>query len=150
MIKVMKQTNSYIKEINEITAQIIELYESWAKQKNIQYSHFLVLYVLIEQEKVTQKQLSERCHLIKQTVNVITKNLLNEGYISFEQSPDNKKEKLITLTRTGYLYAHSVVDELLEIEEAVAEKAGTETLQLLISSNRTFKEILQKEMEKFD
>lgn len=40
-------------------------------QKVIQYSHFLVLYVLAEHEHITQKQVSGRIHPFKQTVNVI-------------------------------------------------------------------------------
>lgn len=144
----MEKINEYISQINHVNAKIINLYEQWVKQKGIQYSHFLVLYALIEEEKMTQKQIGERCHLIKQTVNAIVKSLQAEEYITLEKSENNKKEKWISLTDKGNAYAHSIIDDLFLIEESVSKRVGKQQLETMIEINHQFKDILEDEMKK--
>lgn len=142
----MKKPDRYIQKINQNNAEITELYEQWAKQKGIQYSHFLVLYALVENDNITQKQISERTHLIKQTVNVIIQSFQKKGYITLAQDTDNRKEKRIFLTDEGKVFAHSIIDEILTLEEKVAEQMGSQALQQMANVTELFKETLQKEM----
>lgn len=55
-------------------AQGTALYVKYAELRRVSYSELMVLYMLLEAGRLTQRELSLRCELTKQTVNQTVKN----------------------------------------------------------------------------
>lgn len=142
----MKNTYT-LEDLNAANSRIINLYCQWVKKKGINYNTFLVLYVLYASDGVSQKYLSSRCHIIKQTVNNIVKSLDEAGYLKVETSSNNYKEQSITLNTKGKKYAKSILSELLEIEEHVVTRFGKENISQMAELSIQFGDLLQKEMQ---
>ncbi len=135
-----------IAEFNEASSQVVSLYCEWVKSKGMNYNEFLMYYILLEGNK-TQKQLSMRTHLIKQTVNNIVKSMLENGFVILKENPDNYKEKYVELTEKGRKKAHEVADEIIEIENRTVRKMGEDKIQQLVSLSQMFGDILKEEMK---
>lgn len=118
--KQMKQMNSAISRITEIYAQ-------WAKLKGISYSMLMVLYSINDLEVCTQKDICLSWMLPKQTVHSVLVSLDKNGYVKIEQSEKNKKEKNISFTEKGYIFANDILDGICRIEEKVIESMGEKT-----------------------
>ena len=118
--KQMKQMNSAISRITEIYAQ-------WAKLKGISYSMLMVLYSINDLEVCTQKDICLSWMLPKQTVHSVLVSLDKSGYVKIEQSEKNKKEKNISLTEKGKIFANDILDGICRIEEKVIESMGEKT-----------------------
>ena len=71
------------------------LYDEYAKRHGLLMKTLLVLNVLYyAPSSMTQKEICQKTFNSKQTVNLIIKNLLKDGYITLEEDPQNKKNKL--------------------------------------------------------
>lgn len=138
--------NKALNELNQANSRVITLYCEWCKNKGINYHTFIVIYALYEKDGRTQKELSQRTHLIKQTINNIIKSLDAEGYLRIENSKDNYKEKLISLNEKGKKYAKEVLNELLEIESKVTKEMSEEKIQEMADLSNQFGDLLQKYM----
>lgn len=140
------QTIEEIQQINEVNSRIVSLYCAYTKQKGIHYNEFLMYYILLEGKK-TQKELSQRTHLIKQTVNNIIQAMKQEGYVDFQEVPHNNKQKYVVLTILGETKAHEIIDSVLEIEKRCVDKMGKENLEQLIRLSNQFANTLKEEMK---
>lgn len=118
--KQMKQMNSAISRITEIYAQ-------WAKLKGISYSMLMVLYSINDLEVCTQKDICLSWMLPKQTVHSVLVSLDKNGYVKIEQSEKNKKEKNISFTEKGYIFANDILYGICQMEEKVLESMGEKT-----------------------
>lgn len=118
--KQMKQMNSAISRITEIYAQ-------WAKLKGISYSMLMVLYSINDLEVCTQKDICLSWMLPKQTVHSVLVSLDKSGYVKIEQSEKNKKEKNISFTEKGKIFANDILYGICRIEEKVIESMGEKT-----------------------
>ena len=118
--KQMKQMNSAISRITEIYAQ-------WAKLKGVSYSMLMVLYSINDLEICTQKDICLYWILPKQTVHSVLVSLDKKGYVKIEQSEKNKKEKNISFTEKGKIFANDILDGICRIEEKVIESMGEKT-----------------------
>ena len=72
-MRTIEKISQSIADINQANSRVINLYCEWVKAKGL-------LYILLEGNK-TQKQLSLRTHLIKQTVNNIVKSMMEDGFV---------------------------------------------------------------------
>ena len=69
------------------------LYDEYAKNNGILMNTFLVLNVLFyEKDGITQKEICKRTFESKQTVNLIVKSLLKDGYVTLEDRALAKKK----------------------------------------------------------
>lgn len=146
LFKIMDM-NSALNDLNQANSRIITLYCDWCKKKGLNYHTFIVLYALYEKDGRTQKELSSRTHLIKQTINNIVKALDSEGYLIIRSSEDNYKEKCISLNEKGRKYADGVLKELLKIEDAVIKEMGEKKIQEMADLSKHFGNLLQKNMQ---
>ena len=68
------------------------LYDEYAKNNGILMNTFLVLNVLFyEKDGITQKEICKRTFESKQTVNLIVKSLLKDGYVTLEENTEDKR-----------------------------------------------------------
>lgn len=75
------------------------LYDEYAKNNGILMNTFLVLNVLFyEKDGITQKEICKRTFESKQTVNLIVKSLLKDGYVTLEENTEDKRNKTVKMT----------------------------------------------------
>ena len=84
-------------------SHIDSAFDQWIKQQNTNYNTFAVLYTLATEGSRTQKYIGEEWSLPKQTVSGTCKTLAEQGLLTFHESEQDKRERLLSLTELGYL-----------------------------------------------
>ncbi|MCP1661130.1 MarR family winged helix-turn-helix transcriptional regulator [Neisseria perflava] len=133
-------------EIGRLMAQILTLYEQWAKQQGLNYNTLAVLYVLATEGRRTQKQIGESWHLPKQTVFSICRQLKEQGYVDFAQDNPDKREKSVFLTDSGQAYAQPFAEKMRALENAAFARFGVREAQQLITELRRLADLLNEAM----
>nr|WP_260337754.1 helix-turn-helix domain-containing protein [Pasteurella testudinis] len=106
------------------------LYEEWSKLQGLSFNSVMVLYFIRENtEHCTQKMISQKWLIPKQTVNMILKDLEKRGFILLVPLPSDKRNKHIQFTRAGEEYAESIVSELRKKELFAMERIGIERIK---------------------
>ena len=117
---------NHIEELNHYYAvwqETNHVYEEWAKRHGISACCLLTLISINEGGKqCTQKNISQRWSIPKQTVNMILKDLQNKKYVDLIPMQEDKRNKQIQFTVTGKEYADTILSELRKAEFAVIEK----------------------------
>lgn len=141
------QIREQIKLVNVALSGTLDLYRIWAKKYQLNYNALVILYTLHDYKECTQKQICEWWALPKQTVHGILLDFEKKGYIKMKANMENKREKIITFTESGELFASNVLDKLHRMEENVMMKLGEEKRKQLIESNTKYYELLKEEIE---
>lgn len=113
-----------IKLVNIAISGTLNLYRIWAKKHQLNYNALLILYTLNDYKKCTQKQICDWWALPKQTVHGILLDFERQGYITITANAENKRERLIAFTKSGELFASSVLDKLHQMEETAMYMLG--------------------------
>ena len=101
------------------------VYEGWAKEQGLSVNMVWVLYALCEEGTVhTQKEIAQQWLLPKQTVNTILKDLAQQGWVTAQPLPEDRRNKRIDLTPEGRRFAEGIVGSLQERELHVLEQLG--------------------------
>ena len=107
-------------------------YEKYAKSKGLTYLSLMVLEEIYELgDGCTQKQISDDTHYPKQSINLVVKSFLDDGYIELKELPENRKNKGIALTDKGRHFCDDVIVPLLwQEEQAIVEIGEAESREL--------------------
>ena len=115
------------------------IYEEWAKKHGLSYNELLFLYSLHEDDdECTQRDISQRWFIPKQTINTILKDFERKGYARLSSSADDKRNKLIKLTPEGMEYAKGIIEELRTKELHVMQEMGTIRIREMNDSQELF------------
>lgn len=133
--------------VNIAISSTLDLYRIWAKKNHINYNALLILYTLDDYQECTQKQICMWWALPKQTVHGILIELEKQGYLHMKENEKNKRERLISFSEAGRVYADAILKPLHEMEERAMEKLGEEVSQQLIQSNMAYYKALKEEVE---
>lgn len=136
-----------IKLVNTALSGTLDLYRIWAKRHNLNYNALVILYTLDDYKVCTQKQICEWWALPKQTVHGILLEFEKKEYITMIENAENKRERLISFTKQGEVYASSILKKLHKMEEMAMEKLGDEQRNLLIACNNNYYELLKEEIK---
>lgn len=99
----------------------------------------LVVNVLFyAKDGMTQTDICQRTFQSKQTVNLIIKNLLAEGYVTVTEVPENKRNKIVRMTEAGQVYCEKVVRHITWAEDRAMSMFTAEEQKRLIDLSRTF------------
>ena len=121
------------------------MYGNWAKEHGLSLNSTMVLYSFYEDmETCTQKTISQKWVIPKQTVNAILKDFEKQGFVEFVPMAEDRRNKYIKLTETGKVYVDTIISELRRIELFAAEQMGTEHMESLISNLGKFIELFRK------
>lgn len=108
------------------------MYEKWSAEQGLSYNAVLVLCSFYESEGAsTQKRISERWNIPKQTVHTILKDFQKKGYVALLSDREDKRNKPVRLTESGEQYAKEIMDRLRERELYVIQKMGLENMKSL-------------------
>ena len=115
------------------------LYDEYAKRHGMLMKTLLVVNVLFyAKEGMTQKEICQRTFHSKQTVNLIIKNLLADGYVTAAEMPENKRNKIVRMTDAGRAYCEKVVRHITWAEDTAMSLFTPEEQKQLIDLSRTF------------
>ena len=104
-----------------------EAYEAYAKANGLTYLSLCILTEIVEEgNDCTQKRISEVTRYPKQTVNLIVKSFLENGWVELRETAENRKLKRITLTQAGQAFCARVVKPLLQKEALAMTEMGEE------------------------
>ena len=108
------------------------LYYEYAKRNGLLMKTLLVLNALYyAKDGMKQKEITERTFQSKQTVNLIIKNLLADGYVTVAESPENKRNKIVELMDSGRVYAKEPVVHITWAEDTAMSMFTPEEQELL-------------------
>lgn len=136
-----------IKLVNIALSGTLDLYRIWAKKHQLNYNALVILYTLNDYKECTQKQICDWWALPKQTVHGILLDFEKKGYITITANTENKRERLISFTEGGEIFASSILEKLYQMEENAMYKLGEEKRKQLIESNTQYYELLKGEIE---
>ena len=119
------------------------LYDEYAKRNGMMMKTLLVVNVLFydafyHKGGMTQKEICQRTFQSKQTVNLITKNLLAENYVTVAEVPGNKRNKLVQMTEAGQAYCEKIVRRITWAEDTAMSMFTPEQQRQLVDLSRTF------------
>lgn len=86
--------------------------------------------------------------LPKQTVNSCIKDLKDKNYVLLQANPQDKREKIVTLTEPGILFSKDKLDSLFRIEEFICRNISSENFVQAIETRELFNTLFEKEMER--
>lgn len=115
------------------------MYEEWSKEQGESMNGYLILYSFYDEtEPPTQKSISQRWMIPKQTVNTILKDYMQKGFIEAVSMPEDKRNKLLKLTVQGKAYADEIIGKLQEKELFVMQELGIENMVKMNDIMETF------------
>lgn len=121
------------------------VYEEWAKSHGMSVNSLLVLSAIHEGgNDCTQRKISQRWMIPKQTINMILKEFEQKGLVELLPMQEDKRNKLIQFTPAGDEYADGIISKLRKAELYVIEEMGIERIKLLNDNMALFVELFSK------
>lgn len=139
-----------IDRIYEAVQKINQVYDIWAVSHGLTLYEMQMYYEMLRSDNqvMTQKNLCQKLDAPKTSINSIIKRQLQTGYIELHINPQNKREKVISLTKAGKDFAQKLVNPLLKYENEAAAMLDDEELEIAIAVQNRFADILLEKVEK--
>lgn len=99
-----------------VSNMITRKYKPLLDELDLTYTQYIVMMVLWEEEKVNEKLLCETLCLKSNTVTPLLKKLESKGYVKRGKDPEDERNLVITLTKTG----KALKDKALEVPKGMA------------------------------
>ncbi len=122
-------------------------YEEYAKSVGLSYTGLFLLTTLYETENCTQKLLSEKCFLPKQTVNAVVTAFYKKGWLRMQELPEDRRNKTLHFTEVGIAEAERILQRVYKSEQAAMSELSPEEQQCLVSLTRRYVTACRIQME---
>lgn len=126
---------AFIEQLNQYYAVWQEynyVYEEWAKAHGLSVNSLLVLCAIHDGgDDCTQKKISQRWLIPKQTINMVFKDFERRGFVELFPLPEDKRNKVIRFTKAGKEYADTIISKLRKAELFAVEEIGIERMKQL-------------------
>lgn len=140
-IQFMEQLNQYYTAWQEWNC----MYEEWAKTNGLSANSLLVLSAIYNsKEECTQKKISQRWLVPKQTVNMILKDFEKQGLVELSPMRTDKRRKTICFTPKGKEYAKTILSKLRKVEMNAIDEMGIERMKRFNEDAALFVKLLGK------
>lgn len=126
------------------TNRCIGVYYEIAKKMGIKENTLLLLDILSDKKQHSQKQICDDWHIPRTTLNTIIKECVRSGYIVL-LAQSNSKEKLISLTESGQIFADNATRTMKEAVQRSMEKIQKEYSTDFIMVFEKYVEYLENE-----
>ena len=103
-----------------------------------------VLYALVFDDGMTQREICDVYDMPKQTVNNIVRRLVSKGLALANASEGNRKNKPVYLTQKGAAYAEELLAPLNEFEFRVMDEMGEDAYVLLVELTEQYADAIEK------
>ena len=132
------------------------LYDAYAKRHGMLMKTLLVVNLLFYDQfygkgGMTQAEICQKTFQSKQTVNLIVKNLLAEGYATVTEAAEDRRNKLVQMTEAGSARYEKVIRHITWAEDTAMSLFSPEEQKQLVDLSRTFTKnltrLVNQEME---
>lgn len=121
------------------------MYDAYAKRHGMLMKTLLVVNVLFyAPDGLTQRDICGKTFQSKQSVNLVVKNLLADGYVTVTEIPENKRTKVVRMTESGRAYCEEVVRHITWAEDTAMSMFTVDEQKQLVELSRTFTHNLEK------
>lgn len=121
------------------------MYEEWAKAQGLSLNGLLILYSVCEDgPSCTQKQISQKWCIPKQTVHAVLKEFEAKGYMKLIPAVSDRRNKEIQLTSRGRAFGKQILSKLHAMEAYAMEQMGLETMKEMNDQFARFMELFRK------
>lgn len=139
---------AFIEQLNQYYAVWQEynyVYEEWAKAHGLSVNSLLVLCAIHDGgDDCTQKKISQRWLIPKQTINMVFKDFERRGFVELFPLPEDKRNKVIRFTKAGKEYADTIISKLRKAELFAVEEIGIERMKQLNENMALFVKFFSK------
>ncbi len=135
----------YSEKLWQIHIGVSGFYNEYAKSVGLTLAEFKVLAILYTTENSTQAKITQLAYLPKQTVNAIIKGFLKKELIELIESPTDKRNKVLSFTKNGYMYANNLISKAKELEYNALSSIGEEKINTLIETMTMYRDNLKVE-----
>lgn len=115
-----------IRRMMIVVNRIDGIYDLMAAKLGIKLNMICLLYALDDGSPHSQRQLSEDWLLPRTTLNTITKECIERGYVTLAPIPGKRREKNILLTAEGRAYARDCLDKIYRAEDEAFARSQIE------------------------
>ena len=135
-----------IEKLGRVLANIRQVYIQWAKEYEVSYTTFAILYSVYCHEQYTQKEVCEVWNLAKQTVSNQCNELMDQGLLNIVQNDANRRQKILSLTERGRAFARPFSEGMRRAETQAFAALGEETGGRLIEGAERFYAVFEQEV----
>lgn len=139
---------AFIEQLNQYYAvwqKYNYVYEEWAKAHGLSVNSLLVLCAIHDGgNDCTQKKISQRWLIPKQTINMVFKDFERRGFVELFPLPEDKRNKVIRFTKAGKEYADTIISKLRKAELFAVEEIGIERMKQLNENMALFVKFFSK------
>lgn len=138
--------NDSIISMNKALSRINGLYQKWFQTRTLNSYLIQTLNALFMEPDLTQKEISDKYQIPRQTVNNAIQALKKEGYVELIQNENDKRWKKILFTEKGQKYAEETVLPLLTLDQKIAKRMGTTKYHQFITLLQEYGDSLEHEI----
>ncbi len=121
------------------------LYADWARSRGLSYYELLVILSLTGAGSCcTQKEICRTWQLPKQTVNTILRSLTERALVELSPAPEDRRNKIISLTPEGGKALGRIAADLQAHECAAWKRMGDGLGDQLIEAMMRFNQFFQE------
>lgn len=133
-----------MKKLTAIYDQVDAVYMRIAAAHGLSFNALMMLYLLDDDPRLTQKKACDALYLPKSSVHSILTGLMQQGLV--ELTPGgNKKEKYIAVTPEGQKLLEKILAETDKIESAALEAVPDQELTRLLDTAQALAGRLQQQ-----
>ena len=97
-----------------------DCYSRWARKHGLNSTLLFCLYIIVfNPQPPSPGEIAQKLSLSKQTVNSALDLLERRGYLTREEAPNNKRSRLVILTPAGELFAKTLLNDFVQMEDQV-------------------------------
>lgn len=142
-------TRNRIDRMYEAVRKINQAYEKWSALHGLTLYEMQIYYEIMKsgEAAVTQKDLCMKLDAPKTSINSIIKKQVQAGCIEMNVNALNKREKVISLTKSGQKFAKELIEPLFQYEEEAAGQICNSEMETAIETQNKFADILLGKVE---
>ena len=122
----MKLVRKQIAQLMTALNRINCCYTVCAQSADLKENELMILYALADGVPYSQKQICDEWGIPRTTMNTIIKDWKARGLVQLEPIPGKRREMNILLTDAGQKLADSVLDKIIEMENAAMQETVDE------------------------
>ncbi len=124
--------NKQLDKFYNLWRESIIVYEDWAKQQGLSDNIVMVMDSIFNTpENCTPSCICHKWFIPKQTVNSILRDLEKKGYITLLPHPNDKRNKIIQMTKNGEVFIGDIVSKLRKLEFYVFTQMGKDKIDTM-------------------
>lgn len=140
-----KEINDFVNAYCRLRDRQVTIYYKCAKMYGLTVNELFVLDILwFAPDGCTQREISDKLSTNKQTVNAIITRFDRQGFISYSEVKEDRRNKRIALTESGKAYAKGIIPPAADAENLAMADMPAEKAAELVELTAAFTENMER------